>query len=138
MKVYKVIKMQQVAELTELKRIRELLEFQALGPLEQRLDKVIGNNKDKRIIWILSDGKIPFAEIVPRLSVKRAMAYNYLVEMKYHNLIKDHNGSPMRIVDYIPGTWGDPEKILSSTTNKEKTEAQFDGSASEKTEDTSV
>lgn len=110
--------MPQTEELTELKRIRELLEFQMLDPLQQRLDQVIGNNKDKKIIWVLSDGKTSFTEMLPKLSVKRASAYNYLAELKYHNLIKEHGNFPMRVVDFIPGKWGAIDRLMTMSNGQ--------------------
>lgn len=108
-----------IAILRELKRISKILLLSNGEALERDLSKIL-TTKERRKMWMLTDGKRMPKEIASLAGVTQMAVSNFLATTVSAGLMEYVRGKPpTRLLDYVPADWIDLTKvpIESSTDN---------------------
>jgi hypothetical protein len=88
-----------------LKVLRKLKEIELRGPVKNELS-AFASSRERRKMWIFSDGKASTTEIAKRVGVsQRAVQYYVQDGLKAGFLRLDRRGFPSRTIDWVPPEW---------------------------------
>lgn len=100
-------------ELSELRKISKILLLANAKAVEEEIGN-LANTEERKIVWVLMDGKLKVPEIIAKGKVSAATVSRFLTAGVASDLIEYEKGSaPKRILDYVPPDWLKIETITT-------------------------